>query len=76
MNKSFKKLVPYALRYRRNFILGLGCVVMTTTVTLLGPWVLKYAIDDLLGRVTKEKLAFYSLIIIASLIRYQKIIIS
>lgn len=63
MNKSFKKLFPYALRYRRNFILGLGCVVMTTAVTLLGPWVLKYAIDDLLGSVTRERLAFYALVL-------------
>ena len=39
---------------------GLICVVITTTIQLLSPWVLKFAIDDLTAGVTRRKLAFYS----------------
>jgi ATP-binding cassette subfamily B protein len=52
------------LRYRRQFFLGLGCIVATTTVSLLSPWVLKYAIDDLTAGVTRGKLGFYALAIL------------
>ena len=34
-------------RYRHSFLLGFVCVVITTAISLAGPWVLKYAIDDL-----------------------------
>ena len=51
------RLVPCVLRYRRRFLLGLLCLVFTTTFSLLGPWVLRYAIDDLTAGVTRDKLA-------------------
>ena len=55
----YRALLPFVLRYRRRFALGLGCVVITTAIQLLSPWILKYAIDDLTGGVTRAKLAFY-----------------
>jgi ATP-binding cassette, subfamily B, multidrug efflux pump len=61
MRPSFRRLLPFLLKYRRRFILGLMCVVVTTTIQLLSPWVLKYAIDDLTAGVTRSKLAFYAL---------------
>ena len=51
------RLLPCVLRYRRRFLLGLLCLVFTTTFSLLGPWVLRYAIDDLTAGVTGDKLA-------------------
>ncbi|HEX4567889.1 MAG TPA: ABC transporter ATP-binding protein, partial [Vicinamibacterales bacterium] len=46
------------------------CVVATATFQLLGPWVLKYAIDDLKVGVTRSKLLFYAgLLIGISLVR-------
>ena len=51
------RLVPCVLRYRRRFLLGLLCLVFTTTFSLLGPWVLRYAIDDLTTGLTRDKLA-------------------
>ena len=60
MAPPFRRLFPYVLRYRRQFSLGLICVVVTTSVQLLSPWVLKYAIDDLNAGVTRQKLAIYA----------------
>jgi ATP-binding cassette subfamily B protein len=60
MRPAFRRLLPFLLVYRRQFITGLLCVVITTTIQLLSPWVLKYAIDDLNAGVTRGKLAFYA----------------
>ncbi|MBI1873387.1 MAG: ABC transporter ATP-binding protein [Acidobacteria bacterium] len=60
MAPAFRALFPYLLRYRRQFGLGLACVVVTTAVSLTSPWVLRYAIDDLKAGVTREKLAVYA----------------
>jgi len=57
---AFRRLLPFLLVYRRQFTTGLVCVIVTTTIQLLSPWVLKYAIDDLNAGVTRSKLAFYA----------------
>ncbi len=54
-----RRLLAYVGRYRTAFTLGFLCIVATTAISLAGPWVLKYAIDDLTARVTAAKLAFY-----------------
>jgi ABC-type multidrug transport system fused ATPase/permease subunit len=41
----FRRLLGYAVPYRRDFLLGLGCVVVTTAVALVSPLVLRDAID-------------------------------
>jgi ATP-binding cassette subfamily B protein len=43
---------------------GLSSVVLTTAVTLAGPWVLKDAVDDLTQGVTQAKLAFYGAVLL------------
>ena len=55
MRAPFRRLLPFLLRYRRQFVLGLVCVVITTTIQLLSPWVLKFAIDDLTAGVTRQQ---------------------
>ena len=60
MSPSFRRLLPYVFRYRRQFLLGLVCVVITTAIQLLSPWILKHAIDDLTAGVTRQKLALYA----------------
>jgi len=70
MSPAIRKLLPYVNRYRRAFVLGFVCVVSTTTFQLLGPWVLKYAIDDLYRGVTQRKLILYAgLLLGVSLVR-------
>jgi ATP-binding cassette subfamily B protein len=56
-----RRLLAYVLRYRRAFLVGFVCVVLATTLTLAGPWVLKYAIDDLTAGITAAKVQFYAL---------------
>ena len=65
MTSPFLRLLPYVLRYKRAFLLGLACVVITTAIQLLSPWVLKNAIDDLNRGVTREKLALYAGLLLA-----------
>ena len=54
------RLVPCVLRYRRRFLLGLACLVLTTGFSLLGPWVLRHAVDDLTAGVTRDRLAVHA----------------
>src|SRR6187551_2471022 len=69
MSPAFRALLPYVNRYRRAFVIGLLCVIGTSGFQLLGPWVLKYAIDDLTTGVTREKLWLYAglLLLVASI---------
>jgi ATP-binding cassette, subfamily B, multidrug efflux pump len=60
MSPAVRSLLPFAARYRRAFITGLGCVVLSTAIQLLSPWVLKHAIDDLTTGVTRGTLSFYA----------------
>ena len=60
MRSAIARLLPYLLRYRRGFLLGLSSVAVTTGVSLIAPWVLRLAIDDLHAGVTRGKLVGYS----------------
>ena len=67
---ALRKLLRYVNRYRRAFVLGLVCVILTTAFQLLSPWILKYAIDDLNQAVTERKLLLYGgLLLGVSLVR-------
>ena len=65
MVPAFRRLLPYLLRYKRQFLVGLLCVLVTTAVQLLSPWVLRYAIDDLTHGITRPKLALYAIVLLA-----------
>ncbi len=56
-----RRLLGYMARYRRSFLLGFVCIVLSTGIALAGPWVLKYAIDDLTAGVTMGKVRMYAL---------------
>ena len=60
-----RRLLGYMARYRFSFFLGFVCVVLTTAISLAGPWVLKYAIDDLARGVTLEKVRRYAAVLLA-----------
>jgi ATP-binding cassette subfamily B protein len=65
MVSPWARLLGYLGRYRRPYLLGLASGVVATAIQLAGPWVLKYAIDDLLVGVTAAKVRFYALVIFA-----------
>ncbi len=60
MSPALRRLLPYVNRYRGAFVAGSLCVVATAAFQLMGPWVLKYAIDDLRQGVTRGKLLLYA----------------
>jgi ATP-binding cassette, subfamily B, multidrug efflux pump len=60
-----RRLLGYMVRFRRAFLLGFGCVVVATAISLAGPWVLKYAIDDLDGGVTMDEVRWYAAALLA-----------
>jgi len=61
----FRKLVSYFVPYKRTLIFGVACVFMTNLVRLTGPVVLRHAIDDLAGAVTRSKLLQYAGLLIS-----------
>jgi ATP-binding cassette subfamily B protein len=61
---AVRRLLPFIFPYRRAFSAGLICVVVTTAIQLLSPWVLKHAIDDLTTGVTRGKLGFYAAVLL------------
>jgi len=65
MRPAVRRLLPYLLRYRRQFAIGLASVAVTTGVSLVAPWVLRLAVDDLSAGVTRRKLAVYSAALLA-----------
>ena len=59
-----RRLIAYMRRYRRSFLIGFACVVTGSAISLAGPWVLKYAIDDLDSGVTAEKVQLYAVVLL------------
>jgi ATP-binding cassette subfamily B protein len=58
-----RRLIQYLTRYRRAFLSGFICVVLATAITTAGPWVLKYAIDDLSQGLTFDKVRWYGVLL-------------
>jgi ATP-binding cassette, subfamily B, multidrug efflux pump len=58
------RLLPYFARHRRAIGLGSASILATSTIQLLSPWVLKYAVDDLQRGVTHGKLGFYAAVLL------------
>ncbi len=59
-----RRLLGFVARYRRDFALGLACVVVTTAIQLAAPWVLKLAVDDLHRGVTMAKVRYYAAVLL------------
>jgi len=65
MSPATRRLLGYAGRYRRTFTRGFVCVVAASAISLSGPWILKYAIDDLSSGVTLSKVRLYAVALLA-----------
>jgi ATP-binding cassette subfamily B protein len=55
-----RRLLRYLAKHRRSFLLGFACVIVTNVLTLAGPWLIKYAIDDLQSSLTLGKVRHYA----------------
>jgi ATP-binding cassette subfamily B protein len=62
---QFGRLLGYARRYKRQFLTGLACSIATSTIALISPMVLRYAVDDLAQQVTRAKLVQYAGLLLA-----------
>ena len=70
-----RRLLHYLAKHRRSFLLGFACVVVTNVLTLAGPWLIKYAIDDLqssltIGKVRQYAVALFVLALAAGVFRF------
>jgi ATP-binding cassette subfamily B protein len=57
---ALRRLIPYLAPHRRVLGAGMACLVVTTALSVISPWVLRYAIDDLQREVTRAKLYLYA----------------
>jgi ATP-binding cassette subfamily B protein len=62
--KSLRTLIPYFEPYRRGIVTGLVLVVVGNLFTLLGPYLLKAAIDALEAGLDRALIVRYSLLIV------------
>jgi ATP-binding cassette subfamily B protein len=62
--RHLRRLLPYVRRHRTRMAWGLLCLFVTTALSVASPWILRYAVDDLALKVTREKLWLYSGLII------------
>jgi ATP-binding cassette, subfamily B, multidrug efflux pump len=63
--KSLRPLLPYFKKYRSNYVVGTICVFLTNGIWILFPQVIRRAVDDLRGGVTRHKLVTYALLLLA-----------
>ncbi|MPY88528.1 MAG: ATP-binding cassette domain-containing protein [Luteitalea sp.] len=60
MSSPSARLWPYIHRHRRDVVRGLTCALVATAISLISPWILKHAVDDLEQGVTAGKLRLYA----------------
>ncbi|MEW6365051.1 MAG: ABC transporter ATP-binding protein [Acidobacteriota bacterium] len=63
--RSLSRLLPYFRPYRANIVWGVLATLGTVGVSLCGPQLLRFAIDDLKSAITPRKLAFYAALVLA-----------
>jgi len=62
--KAFRTLLPYFRPYRKGLIAGLTLVVIGNVFTILGPWLIRQAVDSLAIELSREVLLRYALLIV------------
>ena len=63
--KSLRPLLPYFKKYHRSYAVGTICVFLTNGIWILFPLVIRRAVDDLHQGVTRYKLGYYALALLA-----------
>jgi ATP-binding cassette, subfamily B, multidrug efflux pump len=57
-------MVPHLREHRGRLAAGFLCILLTNGFMLTAPWVTKYAVDSLAESVTRQKLAYYGILIV------------
>jgi len=61
---DLKVLLRYLRTYLLQLTLGVICVLLTVTFSLMPPWVLKFAVDDLTQNINAAQLLNYAVLIV------------
>ena len=61
---SLRPLFPYLRKYRLSYLFGAVCILLNNGIWILFPQVIRRAIDDLHGGVTRHKLLIYALLLL------------
>lgn len=61
----FQRMLAYIRRYPTTLGIGSACVLFSAYIGLFGPQVIRMAVDDLRQSITKEKIIYYALLIVA-----------
>lgn len=64
--KAFRTLLPYFRPYRKGLFAGLVLVVVGNFFTILGPWLIRQAVDSLAIELSTSLLVRYSLLIVGA----------
>jgi ATP-binding cassette subfamily B protein len=62
--ENIRKFARYFRPYKFNLVVGILCILATMIFSLMTPFLVGLAIDDLLVEVTREKVIFYPLLIL------------
>ncbi len=62
--KNLKTFLPYILKYRREFLIGIVALILTDSITLGVPWLIKDFIDTLPLKPTSDQLLKYVFLLI------------
>jgi ATP-binding cassette subfamily B multidrug efflux pump len=58
--QHLRRLLPYLRRHRKKLAWGIFCLLLRTLLSVVSPWVLRHAIDDMTTGVTVAKLWSYA----------------
>jgi ATP-binding cassette subfamily B protein len=64
--RHLRTLLPYYRPYLRGVGAGMALVVISNVFTILGPFILKLAIDGLTEEVTRERIIRYALLLVGA----------
>jgi ATP-binding cassette subfamily B protein len=64
--RHLRTLLPYYRPYLRGLAAGMALVVISNVFTILGPFILKLAIDGLTEELTRERIIRYALLLVGA----------
>lgn len=62
--KTFRLILPWIRPYRKQFVWGIITIIFADAISVINPWVLKYAFEDLQRGVTAGKIYYYASIVV------------
>jgi ATP-binding cassette subfamily B multidrug efflux pump len=64
--RHLRTLLPYYLPYWRGLVAGMFLIVVSNVFTIVGPFIVKLAIDGLTADLTRERIIQYALLLVGA----------